>query len=139
MYFDGAFASAMLSPRKQRKAQIDHCGIESINCSLEIHRQRLMGIKHTGPIDQNHGDIAIDLPVALFVGLGQGGTRDFCLHACVIKLGANSTKACLDVAQTLATGQLSKTHAIKLIETGKGSDAMIALIAIDARFEVPTW
>jgi hypothetical protein len=31
---------------------------------------------------------------------------------------------------------LGKTHAIELIETGKGSNTMIAVIAIDACFEM---
>ncbi len=137
MHLDGAFVSAMLCPRKQRQAQIDDCGIQSVDRAFEIPGQGLTGVKRAGLIDQNQSDVAIDFPVAYFVGFGQSVARDSRLHTGVIELGPYGAQTSFDIAQTLSTRKLRESHTIKLIETGKRSDAMIAAISIDAQFETP--
>jgi hypothetical protein len=138
MHFDCAFVSAMLCPGKQRQAQIDDCGIQSIYRAFEIHAQGLIGVKPAGLVDENHSNVAIDSPVAYFVGLGQSVAGDSRLHASVIELGTDSSQASFDVTQTLSSCHLSKGHTIELIETGKRSDAMIASVASDAGIETPS-
>jgi hypothetical protein len=44
---------------------------------------------------------------------------------------ADRAQAGLDVAQALAVGQLSESHAEELIETREASDSMIAVILSD--------
>ena len=137
MHLDGTFVPAMLCPGKQRQAQIDDGGIQSVDRSFEIHGQRLTGVKSTCLVDQNQSDVAINFPVAQFVGFGQGVARDSRLHAGVIELGSHGSQTDFDIAQTLSASKLRESHAIKLIETGKHSDAMVAVISIDARLEAP--
>ena len=137
MHLDSVFVSAMLRPGKQRQAQIDDGGIQGVNRSFEIHGQGLMGVKGAGLTDQKQGDVAIDFLVAQFVGLGQGVARHSCLHSGMIEFGPDGPQTGFDIAQTLSPGELSKGHAIKLIETGKRADAMVALISIDAGLESP--
>ncbi len=129
---DGALVTTMLGPGKQRQTQIDDGGIQGVNCTLEIHGQRLMGVKGAGMIDQNQGDISIDSPVAYFVGLGQGIARYTGLQAGMIQLVAEGPHTGFDISETLSAGELSEGHTVELIETGKAADAMIAAIAIDA-------
>jgi len=104
MHLDGAFVAAMLSPRKQRKAQIDDRGIQRVDRSFEIRCQRLTGIKCAGLVDQNQGDVAIDFPVAQFVGFGQSVSRYPCFHTGVIKFASGGSQTSFDVAQRLAAG-----------------------------------
>jgi len=137
MHLDGAFVTAMLCPGKERQAQIDDSGIQSVDRAFEIPGQGLMGVKRAGLIDQNQSDVAIDFPVAYFVGFGQSVARDSRLHTGVIELGPYGAQTSFDIAQTLSTRKLRESHTIKLIETGKRSDAMVAAISIDARFETP--
>ena len=137
MHLDGAFVPTVLCPGKQRQAQVDDGGIQSVDRTFEIHAQGLAGVEHAGLVDENQSNVAIDSPVAHFVGLGQSVARDSRLHASVIELGTHSSQTGFDIAQTLSSCELGKGHAIELIETGKRSDAMIASILIDVRIESP--
>ena len=129
---DGTFVSAMLGPGKQRQTQIDDGGIQSVNRSLEIHGQGLLGVKSTSLIDQNQGDISIDFPVACFVGPGQGVAGYTGLEPGMIEFWSESSQAGFDISQRLSGSKLSEGHAVELIETGELSDAMISAISIDA-------
>jgi hypothetical protein len=137
MDLDGAFVPAMLSPGKQGQAQIDDSGIQGVNRPLEIHPQRFLGVQLTRLLDQNQTHVAIDAPVALFVGLGQRVARDSCLDAGMIELWPDRPQTNFDVAQRLSAGQLGKSHAVKVIETSERFHPMIAAISIDASFETP--
>lgn len=108
----GTFSAAMPSPGKQRQAKIDYGGIECVNRAFEIHAERLMCIQHTSLADQDQPDVAIDSPVAKFVGFGECVARDSGFHAGVIKFGTDGSQAGFDVAKTLAAGQLSEGHAV---------------------------
>ena len=138
MHLDSAFVAAMLCPGKQRQAQIDNGGIQGVDRAFEIHGQGLTGVKRASLVDQNQGNVAIDFPVARFVGLGQSVARHSHLHSGMIEFGPNGAQADFDIAQTFSTSKLREGHAIKLVQTCKSSDAMVASISIDARFETPS-
>jgi hypothetical protein len=46
-------------------------------------------------------EVGEDAPVTGFVGVGQGGARHLAMPAHVVKLRAQSTEACLDIAHSL--------------------------------------
>ncbi len=138
MHLDSTFVTAMLCPGKERQAQIDDGGIQSVNRAFEIPGQGLTGVKCAGLVDQNQGNVAIDFPVARFVGLGQSVARHSHLHSGMIEFGPNGAQTDFDIAQTFSASKLSKGHTIKLVQTGKRSDAMVAEISIDVRFETPS-
>jgi hypothetical protein len=53
----------------------------------------------------------------------------------MVKFGLKRPKAGFNIAEAFAKGQLSKAHAEELIETGEGSNAMVATVALDALLE----
>ena len=86
--------------------------------------------------DQDLGEVGVDAPVAVLVGLGQGGSGDPSPDAHVIQLGANGSQARLDVAQTLPERQLREDHAEKLIEAGELLDLVLSSIPADSLSEI---
>ena len=132
MNLDGTLVTTVLSPGKQRQTQIDDGGIQGVNRSLEIHGQGLMGVKSTGLVDENQGDVSIDFPVACFVGLGQRVAGYACLESGMIEFWSEGSQAGFDISERLSGGELSEGHAVELIETEELSDAMVSAIATDA-------
>ncbi len=130
--FDGRFAPAELSPRKQRQAQIDGGGIERVDGLIEFDAQRLLAVKAAGRCDQHLGEVGVDSPVARLIGMGQGVARNGAANAQVIKFGALGSQTRFDVSETLSISQLGKRHGEKLLPARKALDLVVALIALDA-------
>ena len=63
-----------------------------------------------------------DAPVADLIGISQGVSGHFAANACMVDPCGGCSQAGLDVAQTLAKGQLGKGHAQKLILAGETFD-----------------
>jgi hypothetical protein len=61
--------------------------------------------------DQGVGKIAIDLPIAFLVGVGQIAARHMTANAEMVKFGLVRAQTNLDVTETLAEGQLREGHA----------------------------
>jgi len=118
-------------PGKKRKAEIDSGGIECIHGLVEIQPQVLVGIERTGQLDQCLGEVGIDAPVSLFVGLGQGAPGNRGSNPHMIELGLLSTKTGFDVAKTFAIGQLRKRHDQVLIEAPELLHIAFALITLN--------
>ena len=83
-------------------------------------------VQASGGPDQDLGEVGVDAPVAVLVGVGQGGSGDPSPDAHVVQLGANGPQAGLDVAQTFPEGQLREGHAEKLIEAGELLDLVLS-------------
>ena len=83
---DSCFGGTERGPRKQRQAQIDGSGIESINGVFQVDSKRLVGIEPSRHRDQTLCEIAVDPPVASCVGVGQGVARHGAAKAQVIEL-----------------------------------------------------
>ncbi len=134
--FDGGLPFAESRPREKRKAQVDRRGVEGVHRLLQFHRKGIVDVQPSGGPDQYLGEVGVDAPVAVLVGVGQGVPGDPSPDAHVIQLGANGSQASLDVAQTLPEGQLCEGHAEKLVETGKTQDLVVAPIVSDALAEI---
>jgi hypothetical protein len=68
--------------------------------------------------------------------IGQRAARDLSTKPCVVQFRTNGPQARLDIAQTFAKRELSKSQAKELIATGESSQATIALVAVDAAVEL---
>lgn len=75
-----------------------------------------MGIEFPCCLDQAHGEVGMDAPVALFVGIGQRGPGNPATDAEMEQFGLMGAQTGFDVAQALAIGQLRESHAKELIE-----------------------
>lgn len=98
---------------------------------VEIKPQVLFGIQGTGQMDQCLGEVGIDSPVSLFVGLCQSAPGNRTSNSHMIELALLSTKTGFDIAQTLAIGQLRKRHDQVLIETTELLHIAFALITLN--------
>ena len=135
MHLDGPLAFAKMSPREKREAEIDRGRIEDIGGLVQDHTEIVFGIQMSCSLNQHLSKIGVDSPVSVFVGFGQGASSDFVLNSCMIEFGLQGAQACFDLAETFSVGKLSEGHAKKLIEAGKSSDSVIALIPPDTLVE----
>ena len=82
------------------------------------------------------GEIGVDPPVAVFVGVCQRVARNLAPEAHMIELGLLSTKTSFDIAEALAISELSKRQTEELIPAGEIFDVAIALVPIDANLKL---
>jgi hypothetical protein len=69
--------------------------------------------------------------VPILVGVGQGVARDLIPDVRVKKLGLLGAQTGFDIAETFATGELSKSPTKELIPAGEFFDVAIAPVSID--------
>lgn len=124
--FDGGLPFPESRPWEKGKAQVDRRGVEGIHRLLQFHSKGVVDVQVPGRPDQYLGEVGVDTPVAVLVGLGQGGSGDPSPDAHVVQLGADGSQAGLDVAQTFPEGQLREGHAEKLIEAGELLDLVFS-------------
>jgi len=117
-------------PGKQGEAEIDGGRIKRVKACVEVHAERVAGIKRSCDADQVLGEVGEDVPVVRLVGVGQCGACDAASEAEMIALRPQGVKAGLDVAQALAVGQLSERHGQKLLPAGQASQSGIAAIPL---------
>ena len=104
--FDGRLPLPESRPRKEGEAQVDCCGVESIHRLFQFHGEGIVGVQIPGDPDQDLGEVGVDSPVAVLVGMGQRVPGDPSPDAHVIQLGANGSQAGLDVSQAFPERQL---------------------------------
>ena len=136
MELDGAFAFAEKGPGKKRQTEVDRGGVEGIDGVLEFQTEILVGVKTTGLGDEDLGEIGVNAPIALFVGVSQGVPGDMPTDPHVIEAILHRSQTGLDISETLAVGQLSEGQAEELIETGETFDLVIPAVAADAFSEL---
>jgi len=135
MQFHRSFVFAELGPGKERQAQIDGSGIESVDGLLQLQAEVLVGIKQTGLGDQHLGKVGVDPPVPHAVGVGQGIAGYLSPDTQMIKLRLHRPQTGFDVAQAFPVGQLGEGQAEKLIPAGKTLDLVMSMIPLDAFVE----
>ena len=129
MEFDGAFAFAKMGPRKKREAEIDRRRIEGIGGLIQDHAEIFFGVQVSCSSDQYLSKIGVDPPVSVFVGFGQGAPSRSAPNPCMVEFELQGAQARFDLPKTFSVSKLGKGHAEKLIEAGKSSDSVIALVS----------
>src|SRR3989338_7220328 len=81
MHLDGSFCLAEMCPWKDAQAQVDGRGVERIGRLLQFHRKAVAGVKFPGNLDEAYREILVDVPVALFVGIGSCALGDVATNA----------------------------------------------------------
>ena len=117
-------------PGKKRKAQVDGRAVERVDGLLQLDPEGFVGIRGARRGNQNLPQVGVNPIVAQFVGVGERAARDVTADARVIKFRAQGAQTNFDFAQTVAAGQLRKSHTEKLVPTRKGADFVVAAIAI---------
>jgi len=129
--FDSGLVTAKLSPREKREAEIYGGGVQCISILFQFDSKGFVGVKSQSLLNQHLSKVGEDAPVAFFVGVGQGAASDRMAQTAVVEFGADSMEASGDVAQTLAIGELGKSHGQKLFVSGERAHATVAAVASD--------
>ena len=132
MKLDGGLAFAEDGPRKKGKAEVDRGGVESVDGLLQFQAEIIVGIESAGLMNKNLGEVGVNPPIAGFISVGQGVSRDVAADAHVIESIPHRTQTGLDITETFPKSQLSEAHAEELIETRKASNLVVAAVAPDA-------
>jgi hypothetical protein len=67
--FHGTLAATEFSPGEKRQTQIDGRGVEGIYGLGQFHSERFVVVEIAGRANQNLGEIGVDPPVAMLVGV----------------------------------------------------------------------
>ena len=86
MKFDGSLVFPKPRPWKERETQVYGCGIEGIDCLLQLNPKVFVAIERSGDTNQYPGEVGVDTPISVFVGMGQGTSGDFASNTHVIKM-----------------------------------------------------
>ena len=134
--FDGGLVLSKRGPRKQRETEVNGGGVQRIGGGLEFKTERLIGVKRGGLPDEDLGEIGKDVPVAIFIGIGQRAAGGGLADAGVVEFRAEGRQAGFDVAQTFAPSQLGKRQHEELFISGELANAAVAVITGDTLVEL---
>ena len=116
MHLDGSLVLSEPCPRKKGKAQVDRRGVEGIHRMVQLYGQWIVDVEAAGDMNQHLGEVGIDAPVPVFVGVGQRVSGDAPANSHVVQLRLNRSQAGFDVPKTFPVGQLGEGHAEELIQ-----------------------
>jgi len=119
-------------PREHGQAQIDSCGVQSVDGLVQIVEKRLFAVIACGPWQSGVRQICIYTPVSDLVCIGQGVARNWSPDSHVVEFPLLCPKAGFDIPQTLPVCDLGKGHAVILIEAGEFLDLVVAMVMIYA-------
>ena len=122
-------------PGKDGQTQVNGGGVEGIDGIIEFQSQVFVGIQGSGQSNQGMGEVGVEAPVALLVGVGEGIAGHAAAQSHVIQFVLVRPEANFNIAQALAVSELGECHTQELVETGKRFDVPIALIPLDATAE----
>jgi len=130
--FDGRLPFPEPCPGKQGETQVDRRGVEGVYRLLQLDRERIVRIQCSCRPDEYLCEVGKDSPVAVLVGLRQGGSGDPAPDAHVVELSPDGPQAGFDVPQAFAKSQLREGHAEELVETGEFLDLVLPAVSVDA-------
>ena len=93
-----------------------------------VHKA-VLGAQRAGTANEHLGEVGVDSPVATFVGIAERALGNSAAKSGMAQLRRHGVQASLDVAQTLAVGQLSESHRKELVATREIANAVVAAIA----------
>ena len=123
--------NGLIAPQSRRSVHGSGATAGKVEIALRANHeegQRLSEAMETSEVSE-------DAPVPGFVGIGHGAPRHVAADAGVIELGLHGPQTGFDIPQAFAIGQLSESHAQKLVEAGESSDSVVAGIPPHAAVE----
>ena len=135
----GSLRRAKRRPGKDRKTKIDRRGVERVDGLVQIHAERLVDIQLPSHRNQALRERCIDTPVAHLVRICERAARNPTSYPHVIALVALRPQARLDVAKTLAVGELREGQAEKLLQAREALDLVLAAVRGHAATKRREW
>ena len=100
--------------REEREAEIDGGGVQCISILFQLDSKGFVGVKSQSLLNQHLSKVGEDAPSAFFIGVGQGAASERVAKPAMVEFGADSMEASSDVGQTVAIGELGKSHGQEL-------------------------
>jgi hypothetical protein len=98
---------------KERQTQVDGGRVQRVRRLLQLEAKAVAEVEFARLHDRALGKFGVDMPIACLVGIGKPRACDRVPEAQVVERGGLRRQTGLDVAQTLAVGQLRKGHTRK--------------------------
>ena len=117
VHLHGRLGGAKVCPWKQRQAQIDRAGVQSVDRIGQLQPEVVVGIKLPRLGNQPLSELRVDAPVARLVGIGQRRPPHRLAKTHVVKLRSLSRQTDFDIAQALSVSQLRERHRAVLLGT----------------------
>lgn len=131
VHFHCSFGFPETSPREKIQTKVYGSGVESIDCVVEFQTEVLVGIKPSCLHDENICELRIYPPVPVLVGICNRAFPHRAPYSHMIEFSPHCIETGVDVSQTLPVCQLSKGHAIILVEASETPYASIAIVFVD--------
>jgi len=132
MKLDRSFAFPEFRPGEKRQIQIDSGRIQGVHCLIQFDAEGISGVKLSGFYYEYVGEIGVNPPIPILVGMGESVAGNLSPNAQVVQFGLSGPKAGLNISQAFSVGELSEGHTKELIPAGKAYDVAIAVVSIDA-------
>ena len=131
MQLDSGLGGAKRSPTEQTQTQIDGARIQGVHiaCDVDIQPQWLIGIELVGPANQDGSEVRPDVPIASFIGIGQGRSTHRLTQTHAIELGRIGAQSGLDITQRFTPSQLRVGHDSKVLSAGQSGDPRVSRVA----------
>ena len=110
---------AKASPWKEIHAQVYRGGVDGVDDLVHIQYVSICSIQIAGLSDENLGELEVDPPASMFVGVGEVRARHRPADPHSVKQAGLGSKAGLDVAKALPEGKLGESHAKELVPRGE--------------------
>src|SRR5512139_1302567 len=131
MQFHGAFVSSELGPREKRETEIDGGGVQSIGGLIQFDTEGIVGVEAARLADENLCKVGVNSPISDLVGMSQRIARDVASETHVIEFPLSRAQTSFDVPETFPIGQLSESHAEKLVPTREVFDLVVAVVTLN--------
>jgi hypothetical protein len=137
MELDSGFALSEPSPREETHTQVYGGSVDSVDHLVDLQDVSIRSVQFASLANENLGELEIDSPVSMLVGVGEIGSSHQSADAhCVEQIGLGS-KTRFDVAQAFPESKLGESHAKELIPCGKAfalpGHGVIGYAAIELR------
>ena len=109
--------------------------VQRVGRSDKVEAQLCVCVERASDVDQSAGEIGVDSPIPMFVGIGKRGASHWSAESAVIEFAPLCGQTHFDVAKAFAIGQLGEGHCQQLIPTRERAHTLVAVVARDAAVE----
>jgi len=124
------FSETCLWEKAQTK--VDGSGVERIDRIVEFKSEVFVRIELSCFHNEEMGELRIYSPVSALVGIRERAFLHRVSYPHMVEFSSHCVEAGVDVPQALSVCQLSKRHAIILVETTETSYTSIPIVFVDA-------
>ena len=108
-----------------------YLSLHGIVCIIQLDAKGIFGVKLPGFCNEDLGEIGINLPVPVLIGLCQGVAENLSPDDQMIKSGPCCPQTGFDVSQALPAGKLCEGHAEVLVPARETDYFVLAIELID--------